>query len=95
MRRWVKTGLVAGTAFSVVGIAFVAVSLFTDISRSLWVVLDHAKGVAGFGFCGLAGLLAGRRTDRAATGAAAGALGGLIASEGDGGAAPRRSSADR
>ena len=62
-----------------VGIAFVAVSLFTDISRTTWVVLDNAKGAIGFGFCGLAGFLIGRRTNRAVFSAAAGALGGLIA----------------
>jgi hypothetical protein len=62
-----------------VGIAFVAVSLFTDISRTTWVFLDNAKGAVGFGFCGLAGFLIGRRTNRAVFGAASGALGGLIA----------------
>jgi hypothetical protein len=76
---WVKAGIVAGIAFSVVGIAFVTVSLFTDISRSTWVVLDNAKGAIGFGFCGLAGVLIGRRQNRAVFSAAAGGLGGLIA----------------
>ena len=33
MRAWLKTGISAGAAFSVVGIAFVAMSLFTDVSR--------------------------------------------------------------
>jgi hypothetical protein len=79
MRPWLKAGLSAGAAFSVVGIAFVAVSLFTDISRSMWVALDNVKGVIGFGFCGLAGILTGRRTHRAGLGAAAGALAGTIA----------------
>ncbi len=84
MRSWMKTGLGAGIAFSFVGVTFVAVSLFTDISRSAWVILDNAKGVVGFGFCALAGLLAARNTHRARSGAAAGALGGAIA----GGAVP-------
>ena len=79
MRSWLKAGLAAGAAFSVVGIAFVAVSLFTDISRSTWVVLDNVKGVIGFAFCGLAGFLTARHTLRASSGAAAGALGGAIA----------------
>ncbi len=79
MRPWVKNGLCAGTAFSVVGVAFVAVSLFTDISRSAWLALDQVKGVIGFAFCGLAGVLTALRTRRAGSGAAAGALGGAIA----------------
>ena len=79
MHSWVKAGIWAGTAFSVVGIAFVAMSLFTDISRTTWVVLDNAKGAIGFGFCGLAGFLIGRRKNRAVFCAAAGALGGLMA----------------
>lgn len=79
MSSWLKNGLGAGAAFSVVGIAFVAVSLFTDISRSAWLVLDNVKGVIGFGFCGLAGLLTARHSHRAGSGAAAGALGGAIA----------------
>ena len=79
MRSWLKAGIAAGTAFSVVGIAFVVVSLFTDISRTTWVFLDNAKGAVGFGFCGFAGFLIGRRTNRAGFSAAAGALGGLLA----------------
>ena len=79
MQAWLKTGLSAGAAFSAVGIAFVGISLFTDVSRPVWVVLDNAKGAIGFAFCGLAGFLTGRRTLRARAGAAAGALGGVIA----------------
>jgi len=79
MRSWVKTGGVAGIAFSFVGIAFVAVSLFTDISRTAWVALDNAKGAVGFGFCGLAGFAVGRRQTRTVLSAAAGGLGGLMA----------------
>ena len=79
MRPWFKAGLSAGAAFSGVGIAFVAVSLFTDISRPTWVVLDNLKGLIGFAFCGLAGFLTARHTQRATSGAAAGALGGAIA----------------
>ena len=79
MRAWLKAGLGAGAAFSVVGIAFVGISLFTDVSRPMWVVLDNVKGVIGFAFCGVAGFLTGRRTQRAIMGAAAGALGGAIA----------------
>ena len=79
MRSWVKAGFGAGTAFSVVGIGFVAVSLFTDISRTTWIVLDNAKGAIGFGFCGLAGFLIARRKNRPVFSAAAGALGGLMA----------------
>jgi len=79
MRSWVRAGGIAGIAFSVVGIAFVAVSLFTDISRNAWVVLDNTKGAIGFGFCGLAGFTVGRRHPRSVLSAAAGALGGLIA----------------
>lgn len=79
MRSWLKTGLGAGVAFSFVGVTFVAVSLFTDIPRSAWVILDNAQGVIGFGFCALAGLRAARNTHRARSGAAAGALGGVIA----------------
>lgn len=79
MPSWFKTGLAAGAAFSVVGVTFVAASLFTDMSRPAWVILDNVKGVIGFGFCGLAGLVAARRTHRARSGAAAGALGGAIA----------------
>jgi hypothetical protein len=30
MRLWLKSGIAVGMAFSAVGIAFVAVSLFTD-----------------------------------------------------------------
>ena len=76
---WVKAGLSAGTAFSVVGITFVLVSLFTDVSRPVWVVLDNVKGVIGFGFCGIAGFLVGRRTHHRTSSAMAGALGGLMA----------------
>jgi len=79
MRAWLKTGLSAGAAFSAMGIAFVGMSLFTDVSRPVWVVLDNVKGAIGFAFCGLAGFLTGRRTLRATAGAAAGALGGVIA----------------
>src|SRR5262245_53636873 len=79
MPSWVKTGIGAGVAFCAVGITFVAASLFTDISRTTWVVLDNAKGAVGFGFCGLAGFLTERRNHRAALTAAAGALGGLMA----------------
>lgn len=79
MPVWLKTGIAAGAGFSVVGIAFVALSLFTDISRTTWVVLDNAKGVVGFGLCGLAGFFAGRLSHRARAGAAAGAVGGAIA----------------
>ena len=79
MRFWLKAGLAAGAAFSLVGIAFVAASLFTDISRSTWQALNSVKGVIGFAFCGFAGLLTTRRTHRARSGAAAGALGGIIA----------------
>ena len=80
MRSWIKAGLGAGTAFSVVGIVFVAVSLFTDISRTVWIVLDNVKGAIGFGCCGLAGFLIGRANNRPVFSTAAGALGGLIAS---------------
>jgi hypothetical protein len=78
MRPWVRCGLWAGAAFCVAGVAFVAASLFTDISPA-WIVLNTAKGAVGFAFCGLAGLLAARRTGHARSGAAAGALGGFIA----------------
>jgi hypothetical protein len=74
-----KSGIGAGVAFSAVGIGFVAVSLFTDISRSTWVALDNVKGVIGFAFCGLAGFLTARQTHRLGLGVAAGALGGAIA----------------
>ena len=79
MRPWLKAGLSAGAVFSMVGIAFVTVSLFTGISRSTWVALDNVKGMIGFGVCGVAGFLTARRTHRASSGAAAGALGGAIA----------------
>ena len=79
MRSWLTTGIGAGIAFAAIGIAFVAVSLFTDVSRTTWIVLDNAKGVIGFGLCGLAGFLLGRQGQRAALGASAGAVGGLIA----------------
>ena len=79
MRPWLKAGLSAGAAFSVVAIAFVGVSLFADISRPTWVALDNLKGVIGFAFCGLAGFQAARHTQHAGSGAAAGALGGAIA----------------
>jgi hypothetical protein len=79
MRPWIKAGIAAGAAFSTVGIGFVAVSLFTDISRSTWVTFDSVKGVIGFAFCGVAGLLTARQTHHAGSGAAAGALGGVMA----------------
>lgn len=79
MRSWFKVGLGAGAGFSAVGIAFVAVSLFTDISRPMWLALDSGKGDIGFGLCRLAGFLTARPTHRAGSGAAAGALGGAIA----------------
>jgi hypothetical protein len=79
MRPWMKAGIGAGAAFSTVGIGFVAVSLFTDISRSTWVTFDSVKGVIGFAFCGLVGFLIARQTHQAGSGAAAGALGGAIA----------------
>jgi len=79
MRPWLKAGIGAGAAFSAVGLAFVAVSLFTKIGRPTWVVIDNVKGAIGFGFCGLAGWFTGRQTLRATSGAAAGALGGAIA----------------
>lgn len=79
MRAWIKAGLAAGVLFSVVGVTFVAVSLFTEIPRPAWVVLDNVKGVVGFGCCALAGALVARQTGRASFGAAAGALGGTMA----------------
>ena len=79
MRPWLRAGIGAGVAFSTVGVAFVAVSLFTDISRSTWVTLDSVKGLIGFAFCGLGGFLIARQTPQAGSGAAAGALGGAIA----------------
>lgn len=79
MRPWLKAGLGAGVAFSIVGVTFVAVSLFTDISRSTWVALDIVKAVICFAFCGLGGLVAVRHTHRVSSGVAAGALGGAMA----------------
>jgi hypothetical protein len=79
VQAWLKAGLSAGAAFSAVGIAFVLLSLFTEISRPMWMVLDNVKSVIGFGFCGIAGFLAGRQTHRATSGARAGAVGGMIA----------------
>jgi hypothetical protein len=79
MRAWLKAGIVAGAGFSTVGVAFVLVSLFTDVSRPTWLILDNLKGAIGFGLCGLAGFLTGRRTHRAVSGALAGAVGGMMA----------------
>lgn len=79
MCPWLKAGAGAGIAFSMVGLAFVAVSLFTDITRASWETLNASKGLIGFGCCGFAGFLAARATRRPVLGAAAGALGGAIA----------------
>jgi hypothetical protein len=78
MKSWVKCGVAAGAAFTAVGVAFVAVSLFTGVSHSTWLVLDEAKGFVGFGLCCLAGYVTTRGTRDARSGAAAGALGGAI-----------------
>jgi hypothetical protein len=68
-----RAGISAGAAFSAAGVGFVALSLFTDISRPTWVIADNVKGVLGFTLCGLAGLLTARQTRHAGSGAAAGA----------------------
>lgn len=76
-----RYGLAFGALFGVVGIAFVFISVFTDIGRPLWLGVNQIKGVVCFGLCGLAGLLVARRTKsvKAAmlTGMLAGAIGGV------------------
>ena len=76
----VRYGLAFGIFFALVGIIFVLISIFTDINRPLWVVLNQVKGVICFGLCGLGGVLVVRRTERVKTATLTGLLTGTIGS---------------
>jgi hypothetical protein len=60
-RQCLQIGLTCGCGFCFIAVSFAALSLFTDIGRATWVVLNHVKGALGFSLCALAGFLCTRR----------------------------------
>ncbi len=77
-----RTGTALGLAASTAGVAFVAISLFTDVTRATWLALNDLMALFALACCAAAGFLAVRTTRRARTGALAGALCGGIAAGG-------------
>ncbi|MCI0337907.1 MAG: formylglycine-generating enzyme family protein [Acidobacteria bacterium] len=79
-----RYGLIFGALFPTIGVAFIALSVFTDVNRPLWLGLNQIKGILCFGLCGFAGLLIGRQTGNvkmaALAGMLAGAMGGAVVS---------------
>jgi hypothetical protein len=76
---WWKASLLCGAAFAVLGVTFVAISLFTDVPRTAWQVLNQSKGLLGFGLCGFTGAWLSVRGCTVGRAALAGGLGGLCA----------------
>ncbi len=75
---WMKQGVFFGTAFALLGVAFVLVSTMTDIERPTWLVLNQLKGALGFGLCAWAGFRVARSTGSVRAAAVAGLLAGAI-----------------
>ena len=78
-QQWIVPGIAGGLAFSVLSVVFGAVSLFTEVDRPSWLILNNLTAVPGFIFCGVAGSAAARATGHRSSGAAAGTLAGTIA----------------
>jgi hypothetical protein len=78
-RTPVLLGLCFGTAGVSFSLVFIAVSLFTGISREWWAVLNQAKGVLVFGLCAVAGFVAYRQCRSLKSGAVCGCVAGTLA----------------
>jgi len=75
-------GVAAGLSFAAVGVLFVLISLFTEISRPVWEALSIVKSVLGFSICAAMGWLMGLRdapwTRAALNGLLAGGIAGVF-----------------